>query len=269
MRPSLKKRGFLVNTFESIYRFFGWWIIEIDIFFLVLLLVGGAFLLFNKRKWGRKFTLVACLGFGFFGIVPIGLWTIVNLENRFPKVEQIPAEAKGMILLGGSFDEMTSEAREEPAYNLTVGKLIRFFELAKEHPHLTLAYTGGPFEVELGQIELKALGLDTSRVIFDQNSKSTKDNARESALLLHPTPDEKWVLVTSAYHMPRSVALFRKAGFNVIPFPVDYHTTGEYEPWFFLGLRLNLEAWAAGSREWLGMIMNYLMDYSNELYPSP
>ncbi|EKE08959.1 MAG: protein of unknown function DUF218 [uncultured bacterium] len=258
-----------MDIFESIYRFFGWWIIEIDIFFLALLLMGGTFLILNKKKWGRKFTLAACLGFVFFGIVPIGLWSIVALENRFPKVEQFPTEAKGMILLGGSFDEMTSKARNEPAYNLTVGKLIRFVELAKANPDLVLAYAGSPFEAKMGQIEFKALGLDPSRVVFEQNSKNTKENALQSALLLHPKPDEKWVLMTSAYHLPRSVGLFRKAGFNVIPFPVDYHTTGKYEPWFFLGLRLNLEAWAAGSREWLGMLMNYLMGRSDELYPSP
>ena len=116
---------------------------------------------------------------------------------------------------------------------------------------------------------LKGLGLDPSHVIFENNSTNTTENAAQSARLLQPKPDEKWVLITSAYHMPRSVALFRKAGFNVIPFPVDYHTTGEYEPWFFLGLHLNLDGWAASSREWLGMVMNYIMGRTVEIYPSP
>ena len=67
--------------------------------------------------------------------------------------------------------------------------------------------------------------------------------------------------------MPRSVGLFRKAGFNVIPFPVDYHTPGKYEPWFFIGLKDNLNAWHAGTREWLGMVTNYIMGRSNEVFP--
>lgn len=258
-----------MDTFEAVYRFFGWGIINIDSFFLILLLIGAGFLFFDKRRWGRKFVAIACFGFAFFGIVPVGLWTVVNLENRFPKLEQIPSDAKGMILLGGSFDIMTTQARNEPSYNLTAGKLIRFVELAKAHPNLTLAFTGTPLEADTTKTVLKGLGLDPSLVIFENNSTNTKENAAQSARLLQPKPDEKWVLITSAYHMPRSVALFRKGGFNVIPFPVDYHTTGEYEPWFFLGLRLNLDGWAASSREWLGMVMNYIMGRSGEIYPSP
>ena len=73
--------------------------------------------------------------------------------------------------------------------------------------------------------------------------------------------------MTSAYHMPRSTGLFRKAGFNVIPYPVDYHTPGNYEMWFFIGLKMNLDAWHASAREWLGMLANYLMGRSDELYP--
>lgn len=258
-----------MDTFETIYRFFGWWIINIDSFFLALLLIGAGFLFFDKQRWGRKFITIACFGFAFFGIVPVGLWTVVNLENRFPKLEQIPSDTRGMILLGGSFDIMTTQARNEPSYNLTAGKLIRFVELAKTNPHLTLAFTGTPLEADTTKIVLKGLGLDPSHVIFENNSTNTKENAAQSARLLQPKPDEKWVLITSAYHMPRSVALFQKAGFNIIPFPVDYHTTGEYEPWFFLGLQLNLDGWAASSREWLGMVMNYIMGRSEEIFPSP
>ena len=112
-----------------------------------------------------------------------------------------------------------------------------------------------------------ALGLDPNTVIFEGNSKDTKENAAKTAELIKPTSDEKWILITSAYHMPRSVGLFRKAGFKVIPFPLDYHAPGKYEPWFFIGLALNLEAWQASSREWLGMMINYLMGRSDEIYP--
>src|SRR3990167_6664086 len=108
-----------MSTFEAIYRFFGWGIINIDNYFLMILLIGAVLLFFNKRLWGKGFIIWACLGFAFIGIVPVGVWTVVNLENRFPKLQKIPSDAKGMILLGGSFDILTTEARDEPAYNLT------------------------------------------------------------------------------------------------------------------------------------------------------
>jgi uncharacterized SAM-binding protein YcdF (DUF218 family) len=258
-----------MNIFESIYRFFGWWIINIDMLFILFLLLGVALLLFKKQKWGKRFFTFSCLGLVVFAIVPIGLWTFEGLENRFPKVHQIPPTAKGMILLGGAFDKMTSLARGETAYTLAGGNFITFVEIAKANPHLQLVFSGNAFEADTAKKEFKALGLDPSLIQFEGNSTNTMENAGKTKELLHPNPQDQWILVTSAYHMPRSTGLFRKAGFNVIPYPVDYHTPGNYEMWFFIGLKMNLDAWHASAREWLGMLINYLMGRSDAFYPKP
>lgn len=258
-----------MSSFETVYRFFGWWIINIDLFFILLLLIGILLLVLSRKRWGKRLIVASCAGFLFFAIVPIGLWTFENLENRFPEIKQIPPNTKGMILLGGSFDQMTTLARGETAYNLTAGKLIKFVGLARAYPHLKLVFTGNLFETETAKREFKTLGLDPSRVIFEGNSKDTKENAEKTAELIKPNLDDQWLLITSAYHMPRSVGLFEKVGFKVIPYPVDYHSPGNYEMWFFIGLKMNLEAWHASSREWLGMVANYIMGRSNEIYPDP
>ncbi len=258
-----------MTMFESILRFFGWWMINIDIFLLILMLLGGGFLVFKKNIWGKGFLLISCGGLIFLGVVPFSLWMFENLENRFPKVTSFPSDAKGMILLGGSIDQMTTLGRGETAYNRAAGRLIGFVELAKKYPHLELVFTGTKLEAEAAQNDFLVLGLDPARVRFEQDSKDTRDNAARTATLLNLQPNEKWILVTSAFHMPRSVGLFRKAGFNVIPCPMAYHTPGNYEMWFFLGLKLSLEAWQVSSHEWLGMVMNYILGRSDELYPSP
>lgn len=256
-----------MDLFESVYRFFGWWIINIDLL-LILLLVGGMGLLWcKKKKWGYYLIATGCAGFVFLGVVPVGFWTLEHLENRFPKIEGVPAQTKGMILLGGSFDRSTSFGRNAIAYNLAAGRFIHFVELAKAHPHLELVYTGTPFEVDVAKKEFKALGIDPARVLYEGDSKNTLQNAAKTAALVNPAPTDVWLLVTSAYHMPRSVGLFRKAGFNVIPFPVDYHTPGKYEPLFFIGLKDNLNAWSAGTREWLGMVINFIRGRSDKVFP--
>jgi uncharacterized SAM-binding protein YcdF (DUF218 family) len=130
-----------------------------------------------------------------------------------------------------------------------------------------LVYTGNAFETETAKKEFKALGLDPTTIQFEGNSKNTMENAGKTKEMLNPNPQDQWVLVASAYHIPRAIGLFRKAGFHVIPYPVDYHTPGNYEPWFFIGLKMNLDAWHASSREWLGMLANYLMGRSDELFP--
>lgn len=258
-----------MSLFESIYRYFGWWIINIDGFFILMLLLGGGFFILKWDKWGKRLAVFSCAGFVFFALVPVGVWIFESLENRFPKVATIPPTAKGMILLGGSFDRMTTEARKETAYNLAAGRFIQFVEIAKAHPQLQLVFTGTPFEGETAKKEFQALGLEPASIRFEANSKDTKDNAARTKELLNPRPEDQWLLVTSAYHMPRSVGLFRKAGFNVIPYPVDYHTPGQGGMAFFLGLKLNLDAWQACSREWLGMFNNYFMGRSDEVYPKP
>lgn len=258
-----------MSTFETIYRFFGWWIINIDVLFIFLLSAGALLFLFKRPKCGKRLIIFGCAGFIFFTVVPVGLWTFEVLENRFQKPTPFPTHAKGMILLGGSFDPMVTLPRNETAYTLLAGNFIQFVELAKAHPYLQLAYTGNAFENETAKKEFQALGIDPSTVLFADNAKDTKENALKTKELLNPNSNDQWILVTSAFHMPRAMGLFQKLGFNVIPYPVDYHTPGKYEKWFFLGLKLNLDGWQASSREWLGLLINYLMGRSDTLFPKP
>lgn len=65
------------------------------------------------------------------------------LENYYPRLDVIPSDATGIILLGGSFDMKASHARGFTCYNLAGGRLIEFIELARKHPHLPLIFTGG------------------------------------------------------------------------------------------------------------------------------
>lgn len=255
---------------ETVYRFFGWWIINIDLLLILFILVGALFALFKNKKWAKRFILIACFGFVFMGLSGVSVFILTNLENRFPKLETIPPEAKGVIQLGGSFDIHTSLARHEVAYNLTASKLIRFVELAHQYPHLQLIFTGSPIEVEMAKKELQALGLDLTRVKFEGLSKNTRDNAAKTLELLNNNHGETWVLMTSAYHMPRAVGLFRKGNIKIVPYPVDYHTSGKYEWLPYIGLLTSFEAWNAASREWLDMFANYyLMGKTDELYPKP
>src|SRR5690606_23198947 len=73
---------------------------------------------------------------------------------------------------------------------------------------------------------LSALGLARDRLVLENRSRDTYENAVFTRQLVNPQPGEKWLLVTSAFHMPRAMALFRKAGFDVLAWPADYRTAG-------------------------------------------
>ena len=81
-------------------------------------------------------------------------------------------------------------------------------------------------------------------------------------------PEGQWLLVTSAFHMPRSVGIYRKQGWNVIPYPVDHYSTTE------IGLKLDPKLWRnlrdlnTAMREWIGLVVYYLTGKTDQLLPS-
>ena len=113
------------------------------------------------------------------------------------------------------------------------------------------------------------LGLDVSRVTFERESRNTAENARYSRELVKPQSGETWILITSANHMPRAVGCFQRVGWNVLPYPVDYQTSGAagFRLGFNFGARLNNLNRA--THEWIGLIAYRLLDRTTALVPGP
>ena len=166
----------------------------------------------------------------FVAILPVASWIAKPLETRFPPIRQLPNSVAGIILLGGAFvPELTSDW-SQPQVNGHAGRLIAFMALARKYPTLQLVFSGGAAryqsltESDIARDLFASLGMDTGRIIFENRSRNTCENAIYTAQLLKPLQQETWVLVTSAMDMPRAVGAFRKAGFRVLPYPVDYTT---------------------------------------------
>ena len=88
--------------------------------------------------------------------------------------------------------------------------------------------------------------------------------------MAQPKPGERWLLVTSAFHMPRSIGVFRQAGFTVEAFPVDWRTRGSEDvlrPFATMGDGLRRTDTAV--REWVGLAVYWLSGKSSELFPRP
>ncbi|MBP6986578.1 MAG: YdcF family protein [Alphaproteobacteria bacterium] len=255
---------------KIVFTFFGW-LIQIEKTLLILSLVGGFFWFIRWRRMAWfVFVPTLCL-FIVAGMSPIPLKCIHDLENRYPAPHSLDSSVKGLILLGGSFTLKISEQRSQPSYNMAAGRVIDFVVLANKHQHLPLVFSGGG-AVANGQNNessymkalLPYLGVELSRVTFEDQSNNTHQNATFTYDLIKPKSDEAWVLVTSAFHMPRSMALFRKAGWNVIAYPVDFHVS-PHVSWldFSLSIASNLSMWSTAMREWGGMFSNYLSGRSD------
>jgi uncharacterized SAM-binding protein YcdF (DUF218 family) len=259
--------------FSILQRFYRW--IAIDQVVLWFILIAFALLWLRLEKWGRRMLTAAVIFLVVIVVIPLGSFGVAYLENYFPSLVEIPKDTKGIILLGGSFDLDTSAARGVTCYNQRGGRIIQFMELAQKYPHLPLVFTGGgmrfhpsaPSESELARRLFENLQLDLSRIRFEDQSNSTFENAKFTFDMIQPKAGEHWVLVTSALHMPRAVTLFRSMGWNVVPYPVDYITTGKqnYGPNF--SLYEGFKFWQQSTHEWLGLIHTYFTGTSQSLLP--
>ncbi len=200
-----------------------------------LFILVGFILTFGRHPWpgqvliGTGLVLLVVLGF-----TNAGKLMLQPLEARYARPSAFPEDAAGIIVLGGGTANDISQARG--SYQLT-GSGERFVEavrLALAHPSMPVLVSGGSGSLEgTGETDaastarlFAAFGLTGDRIRYESTSRNTYQNAVNSAALLHPAPGQRYVLITSAYHMPRSVALFERAGFDVVPWPVDYSSTG-------------------------------------------
>jgi uncharacterized SAM-binding protein YcdF (DUF218 family) len=195
---------------------------------------------------------VACgLVIGTF--TPIGLALIVPLEYRFAfSPREFASPPDGIILLGGGGLE----------------GIERVSTLSKDYPKARLIFSG--FEATNHLLTIFArLGGDPTRIYMDSRPNTTSEDALYTAAVLKPKPSERWLLVTSALHMPRSVGCFRTAGFQVVPYPVEFRSVRSRPFAKFAPGSEALNHLDAAAKEWIGLAAYRLMGKTDALFPGP
>lgn len=242
--------------------------------------IGTVFLFFRRESWrkrGRFMTVVGVAAGIIVAVIPIGLWGMTWLENRFTQPPW-PKHVAGIIVIGGNEDEVVAEKRGILWTGFgTMGRELAFKILSEKYPEAMLVYSGGSSYVNapaaLSQADiaggvLKEMGLKRE-VLYEGKSRTTYENAVFSAALIGAAKiKEPWILVTSAWHIPRATGTFRKAGWNIIPMPVAYSTSGRL-PWFRMDFTANMTALHGFMRETLGMIYYWAVGRSDALFPEP
>ncbi len=252
---------------------------------LIALLIGyGAILIWTGwARWGRRFVTAGAILLLLAGLSPLGNALILPLENRFPRTDlNAPPAPTGFILLGGAEDRLVGTARKAPTLNEAGERIVETVILARRFPEAKIAFTGGDAGVfytsdseAAGAAELlAALGVPRERLILEAKARDTYENAvflkEELGKLGLLGPGTRWVLITSAYHMPRAMAAFRAAGFDVDAWPVDYRTRGEADltrP--FDKVSEGLRRVDTATREWVGLFAYWLRGRSKVLFPAP
>ena len=252
---------------------------------LIALLIGyGAILIWTGwARWGRRFVTIGAILLLLVGLSPLGNALILPLENRFPRVDlnEMPVPA-GLIILGGGESRLVGSARKAPTLNEAGERLLEGAILGLRFPDAKVAFSGGDAGILFksdseaqGAAEiLTQLGVPRERLILEANARDTYENAvylkRELDASGAFNTKAPWLLITSAYHMPRSMGAFRQAGFDVEPWPVDYRTRGSEDFLKPFGkVSEGLRRVDTATREWVGLLAYWLTGRTNALFPSP
>lgn len=245
---------------------------------LMLMLLAGIGLLWLKSwRRGRAVLTIVVVGLAIMLFLPVQPELTGLLENRFEVAPKLPDHIDGVIVLGGMIRPAISKARNRPTLNDAAERLIEGARLGRLHPEAKVLFTGGsadpasgrPTEATYAKEALLDMGVEPERLIIEDRSRNTYENALYSRALAPDGGQGNWILVTSAVHMPRSVGVFRQAGWKVIPWPVNFLSGGEPE-WanedvliqrlYFLSRTLH---------EYVGLLYYRARGWSTSLFPGP
>jgi len=248
---------------------------------IVLCLLAGMGLSLREawRRAGLWLSMVGLVSLIVVGFLPVGNLLVLPLEERFGRTQpDAPAgPVAGIIVLGGFEDGWVSTGRGGLAVNESAERLTEALRLARALPAAKLVVTGGVGELLAGaradvaiRRYLIDIGVAPERIVLESKSRNTAQNAAYSLAMLQPKPGDRWVLVTSAYHMPRAVGVFRKVGFDVLPFPVDFRLRGRGDLLMpFKSVGGGLQRTDLAMREWIGLVAYRLTGRTQELFPGP
>jgi uncharacterized SAM-binding protein YcdF (DUF218 family) len=241
-------------------------------------ILGSLLLCTRFARAGRRLVVISVIALAVLGLSPLGNALIIPLEQRFPPWDSGAGAPDGIIVLGGAISPDVSEARNEVALNESAERLTVVAELARRYPDARIVFSGGSgallydegTEAEFAARIFQSFGIPYGRVLLEDRSRNTVENAMFTKELVHPKSGERWVLVTSAYHLPRAIGAFRQAGFMVEAYPVDWRTRGwedALRPFATMGDGLHRADTAV--REWVGLVMYWVTGRSSALFPAP
>lgn len=226
-----------------------------------------ALALLMLTRWRRPAVIMLWSGLAVLGL--LGFQAIPDallrpLENRYPVplTEAVERHA-GIIVLGGAVGHPDSfVAHGQAPLGEAAERMTVPVGLMRQHPGLELVFSGGEgrllttgmTESELARVFYQQQGLDMARVRLEDGSRNTRENAQLVARLLGDRCSEPWLLVTSAWHMPRSMAEFEAVGCKVTPYPVDFRT-GDASALTEYSLAHSLLRWQIALHERLGLLV--------------
>jgi len=254
-----------------------WSVLSPSSIMIWLLILASLLLWLNYVSAARRLlTLMSLIGFLMLAY-PVSDYLMYPLENRFKAPETLPEKVDGIIVLGGAEQLKLSVSWNSAEVGEAAERILAAAELSRLYPDIPVIYTGGSNLLQMQNIDkegsvsqtlLRQAGIAKERLIIETQARNTSENFQLIAPLL-PDSQGSYVLVTSAYHMPRAIGVARKHGVNVFPYPVDHRSSHSDERYWDFDLFEHLQVLEPAWHEWLGLTAYYVTGKTSAWLPKP
>ena len=251
------------------------WLINPGNILIGLAILGMVLVLIRRRNLARMVLITLAILIFIIGATPFGQYAHFLLADRFPQPASLPTQVDGIIVLSGEIKENYVPFNHLAFTREELHRLDLFVSLAKHYPQAKLVFSGGSASIlsprfnesdSAAPILEKLLAPDRP-ILYERKSRNTYENAIYSKQLVRPDPEEVWILITSASHMPRSVGCFRRTGWSVIPYPTHISTLSliDWRPNLLAGIVYMSKA----AYEWVGLLGYWIFDRIDTFFPKP
>lgn len=253
-----------------------WMLVQPVTLVFLLVLAGWLLVLFGRRRLGLVTGGLGILMLGLASFTTLGALLLLPLENRFTRPAEMPTQVDTIVMLGGATSGRVSTLRQVAELTDAGDRLTETLMLARRYPAARIVMSGGSGlpgadgepEAETAARFFTAQGIAPERLVLESASRNTDENAVLTKVMLGETPGTV-LLVTSAFHMPRSVGLFRKVGIEVIAWPTDYRSAGDEGLWIdVVNPVVNLNVVGVGVKEWIGLAVYHWTGRIDNLFPA-
>ena len=253
---------------------FLWLLINPFNIFIYILLLVIFLLILKKNKTALVLLIFNVLFILMISVFPLGNFLLFQLEKKFHNVDPVTVKIDGILILGGASNPYLSSIHKQLIFNNSSERLIESIKLIKKYKDAKVVFSGGLGDINYPNLDhakvakdlFDSMEINTTEIIFENKSKNTYENIIFSKKIANIKKNEKWLLVTSAFHMNRAMLIANKHGLNLIPYPVDFRLSKNFN--FKPTLRLigNLKSLDMSLREWTGLFAYYLMGRSSGVY---
>jgi uncharacterized SAM-binding protein YcdF (DUF218 family) len=229
--------------------------------FIAVCVLSLVFLFLGRMKLSKIVLGAVAALFYLLSIEPVMDGLILGLENRYPPLHGLDPGGVNVIVVLGTGGVVCNSPEEGGAESLSPDYLKRVVYARNLHDlyNLPIIVSGGRVtrntecdpESRVAKRTLETLGVGNDRIFVEDESRNTWENALYVGRLYRP---DRVVLVTSAYHMRRSIYCFKRNGIRCIPAPTDYKSSrSRYNYRSYLPRMVALEGSHLAMKEWLGL----------------